>query len=176
MTRKNRTVAAAAILTAVMLGFLLFMAMPTLGGKEIRLPLRPVDPFDPLRGQYLILSYDINDPSRLPGLPTTLPENQSIYVVLETDTRGLSRPVRASTDPLSTGAGQTLMRGHVERGRVSYGIEAYFIERGARLETTLTGAHALIKVLPDGRASVATLMKDGKPLSFIYRERPFWQR
>lgn len=176
MTRLPRPVLVGGILACAMLAFLLFMAMPTLGGREIRLPLEPVDPFDPLRGQYLALGYAINNPSRLPGLPKDLKEHQPVFVLLEEQATGVAVPVRASTSPLQAGGGQTVLRGRVEGGRIVYGIEAYFMERGASVDTRLTGALARVKVLPDGRASVVGLLKDGKPLPFTSRKRSFWEK
>jgi len=176
MKERTRLWLAAGILSSVMLAFFLFMAMPTLGGKEIRLTLEPVDPMDPLRGQYLALSYSINRPSSLPGLPKELRENQAVFVLLQETANSLSMPVQASTTPLQVGKGQTLIQGRFERGRVLYGIEAYFMERGASLETPLRGAVARIKVLSDGRATVAELLKDDKAVAFTYRQRSFWQK
>lgn len=176
MRDPSRPVIVGGLLTGLMLAFFLFMAMPTVTGEEIRLPLQPVDPFDPLRGQYLTLSYAINNPTTLPGLSRGLQENQAVYVLLQEDATGLSIPVQASTSPLRAQRGQKLLRGHVERGRIAYGIEAFFIERGATVETSLGGAIARVQVLPDGRASVVGLLKDGKPVTFRSRERSFWQR
>lgn len=176
MKRQSRARIAGGILAAVVVGFLLFMAMPTILGKEIMLPLEPVDPFDPLRGQYLTLSYAMNNPSSLQGLPKDLRDSQAVFVLLEAGAKGVSVPVRASTSPMEAQGGETVIRGHVERGRIYYGIEAYFMERGASLDTSLAGAVARIKVLPDGRASVVGLLKEGKPVTFGYRERSFWQK
>lgn len=177
MRDPSRAIIVGGLLTGLMLAFFLFMAMPTVTGEEIRLPLQPVDPFDPLRGQYVILSYAINSPATLPGLSTgRLQENQAVYVLLQEDATGLSIPVQASTSPLRARRGQKLLRGHVERGRITYGIEAFFIERGATAETSLAGAIARVQVLPDGRASVVGLLRDGKPVTFRSRERSFWRR
>lgn len=177
MSHRTRLWIAAGALSALAAGFLLFMAMPTIAGKEVKLPLRPVDPFDPLRGQYLTLGYAINNPSALPGVPKNLQPNQTVYVLLQEDAKGIAAPVRASTEPLlARGSRQTLIRGRFERGRIHYGIEAYFMERGASLDVPLAGAVAVIRVLPDGRASVARLLKDDKPVSFTYRKRSFWQK
>ncbi|MBI4391477.1 MAG: GDYXXLXY domain-containing protein [candidate division NC10 bacterium] len=171
MRESSRALVVGGLLTGLMLAFFLFMAMPTVTGEEIRLPLQAVDPFDPLRGQSLTLSYAINNPAALPGLPTSLQEHQAVYVLLEESTTGLAVPVQASTSVLRAGKGQRLLRGHVDRGRIAYGIEALFIGRGAAPETSLAGAVARVQLHPDGSASVLGLLKDGKPITLRSRNR-----
>ncbi|MBI2080478.1 MAG: hypothetical protein HYT86_01955, partial [candidate division NC10 bacterium] len=94
-----------------------------------------------------------------------------VYVLLEESTTGLAVPVQASTSVLRAGKGQRLLRGHVDRGRIAYGIEALFIGRGAAPETSLAGAVARVQLHPDGSASVLGLLKDGKPITFRSRNR-----
>jgi uncharacterized membrane-anchored protein len=171
MSDVSRPLVVGGLLIGVMLASFLFMAMPTATGEEIRLPLQAVDPPDPLRAQSLTVSYAINDPSALPGLPADLQENQAVYVLLQEGAAGLAVPVQASTSLLRAGRGQRLLRGHVERGRIAYGIEALFIGRGAAPETSLAGAVARVQVHPDGSASVLGLLKDGKPIPLRSRHR-----
>jgi len=174
MGKKDRFVAAAAALVVIMVVFFVFMVMPSMFGKEVLLPLRPVDPFDPLRGQYLILSYSMNRPQSI-GLEN-LTQGESVYVLLEANSTGISNPVKAQAAWMDAGLGQTVIKGRYENGMIYYGIESFFMERGSRLDSTLDGAYAKIKVLPDGRASVVGLQKDGKSLEFIPRGGSFLQR
>jgi len=40
--------------------FILYLSFPLLTGTDVILKTQPVDPFDLLRGQYLIINYDIS--------------------------------------------------------------------------------------------------------------------
>lgn len=149
------------------------MATPRYLGVDILLPLRPVDPFDPLRGQYLTLSYDINFPENL-GL-TELSNGQLVYTILA-EKEGLYTPLFASLTPVTPKPGQVIIQGFVEGNRIIYGIEAYFMERGAILNSRIEHIQAKVKILPNGRASVIGLYKNGTPVQFTYRERTFLQK
>ena len=68
MTKGNTLVASALLLALLQVGFLGWMiagrAAILRDGREVLLKVEPVDPRDLLRGDYVILNYDI---SRLPG-------------------------------------------------------------------------------------------------------------
>ena len=49
-----------AILGLIGGGFLLYLSIPLLSDTSVILSTQPVDPFDPIRGQYMIISYEIN--------------------------------------------------------------------------------------------------------------------
>ena len=174
MKKNKNHLLVAGVLAGVILVFLAFMAMPSLYGKEILLDLRPVDPFDPLRGQYLTLAYDINNLDTL-GLKN-LTQGQAVYVLLYPDEKGISRPIASSAQPLTPQKDQVLIKGQIENGRAYFGIEAFFMERGAILNQPIQEAKARIKVLPDGRASVISLEKDGAPIKFKLKDVPFLER
>lgn len=174
MEKKHKALYVFVALTIVMALFVAFMAMPSLSGKEAILPLRPVDPFDPLRGQYMTLSYSINRPEEV-GLHN-LTQGEAVYVLIEANSTGISNPILGSVTPVAAEPNQLLLKGRYENGMIYYGIEAFFMERGSRLNTTLTGAMAKIKVLSDGRASVIELQKEGKKIELLPREGPFLAR
>lgn len=129
----------------------------------ILLKCHPVDPQDLVRGDYMMLRYDIGDVS-LPAAET----GGDAWVVLER--RGPHYVVaQASTVRLEPKPGQFLVRGKVvapawgrqTSQRVDYGIESYFVPEGRgtprfktiEVEAAVSAAHRLYikRVLLDGK-------------------------
>jgi uncharacterized membrane-anchored protein len=119
-----------AILAAALLQILILVAMilgktvPYLGAHRVLLKVVPVDPRDMFRGDYVTLGYDISRVSgarREPG--------QTVYVTLVPEPDGRHYRAGQFTDsPPSSGV---FLRGTVsEFGRVSYGIESYYLQEG----------------------------------------------
>ena len=136
----------------------------------IMLKTRPVDPQDLLRGDYMILGYEIGDaPESLTTNKTVLPASRDVWVLLE-PREGFYALVAASHEKLTPKAGQVLVRGevgpHWTRGiaanRISYGIERFFVPQGKGtpqfktlwVEASVSPAHRLYirRVLLDGKA------------------------
>ncbi|HEX2224406.1 MAG TPA: GDYXXLXY domain-containing protein [Thermoanaerobaculia bacterium] len=130
---------------------------------------RPVDPRDLLRGDYMILDYDVRH--------IALPEGEEVpgpgsllYVVLEK--RGEVHEVAwvssgTGKEP-EVSPGQVWVRGRVDdvseprRVVVSYGIEDYYVPEGRgtpQFERLLVEA----AVSPDHRLYIRQLLLDGKP-------------
>jgi len=130
---------------------------------------RPVDPQDLLRGDFMILNYDISRVT-MAGTPADQQPSPDVWVLLEKKDR-YHVVVQASTEPLEPKAGQLLARG--TRGydwrtnqtgttRVDYGIEKYFVPEGKgtprfqlmEVEVSVSPAHRLYikQVLLDGKA------------------------
>lgn len=61
--------------------FILYNQWPLMTGKKIVLATQPVDPFDPFRGQYMTINYEI---SRLSDIES-FEEKDTIYVSLNED-------------------------------------------------------------------------------------------
>ena len=61
--------------------FILYLAMPLINGTKIVLAIRPVDPFDPLRGQYMTIAYEIGTI----GTIMDAREGDTVYVSLAPD-------------------------------------------------------------------------------------------
>lgn len=147
-------------------------------GREIVLPIRPVDPRDLFRGQYVRLGYDVSQvPVRLIEGP--LPgRNDPFFVTIEQQTDGSWRPLKLTrTQPASLGPGQMSIRARAintfpqtlqEGGSVfvRYGIESYFVEegQGPRLEALARDKKlaALIAVDRRGNAAIKGIYIDGK--------------
>jgi len=157
------------VLAVIFAGFLFYASWPTATGTGVELKLMPVDPFDLVRGQYLTLRYEIG----------TIPEQYNftegttVYALLEKGADGIHHPVSYSEQMPQISAGQIAIRGTSHVSWIEYGIESYFIERGAVLKEQMTDVTAYVKILPDGRASVVELRKDHKPVEFEYRNVTF---
>jgi uncharacterized membrane-anchored protein len=155
-------------------------------GTEVTLLSRPVDPRDLLRGDYVVLGYDI---SQLPaGSLFNQPagtRNPIVFVKLAPNRDGLYEAVSVHADAVAVASPEVLIRGRVAYGtacgsngrafcdrlQVHYNLESYFVPQGegrkleqARNQRKLTVVAA---VLPSGRAAIKRLLVDGEP---IYEE------
>ena len=155
-----------AIALPLLLQTLLIVAVPfqaaitTLLGTTVILRTVPVDPYDPFRGYYTTLQYDISqrgvlstldgweaiqpdlDPSEVSQL---LRPGQSFYVVLadQTQVEGPSAtivgepwtPIRVTRDrPRNLPAHQIALRGTYRGDRIVYGLERYYLPEAERLD------------------------------------------
>ena len=147
-------------------------------GQEIVLPIRPVDPRDLFRGQYVRLGYDISN------VPLSLIEgprpsvNAAFYVTIEMQDNGTWRPVKLSLQkPGTLDARQVALKarayhrfpqGDAQNGSVfvRYGIESYFVPEGEgpRLEALARDKKlaTLIAVDKAGTAAIKGIIIDGK--------------
>ena len=151
-------------------------------GTEVMLQTAPVDPRDLLRGDYVILSYEITSVQTgdLEGKPAPA-RDYFVYVKLAPGADGFHHAVSMHTGPVPVASGEVLIRGRIHRGqncgngnefcqtmRLEYGLESFFVPQGegraleeARNERKLAVVAA---VAPNGRAAIKRLMLDGKPV------------
>ena len=169
--------AAAVIQLALIAAMVIDRASVLREGKEIMLQTRPVDPRDFLRGDYVVLSYDI---SAIPAGELRKHETKdrapALFVkLLRTD--GFYGAVSAHFEPVPISGNEVLIRGDIvnwrycgncERFSIRYGLEKFFVPEGegrelenARNERRLTIVAA---VTPSGRAAIKRLLLDGKPV------------
>jgi len=152
-------------------------------GTEVTLQTRPVDPRDFLRGDYVVLGYDI---SRLPAGPLlgqpAGARNPIVFVKLAPNRDGLYEAVSIHADAIAVTSPEVLIRGRVTYGascgssgrafcdnlQIRYDLESYFVPEGegrkleqVRNQRKLTVVAA---VLPSGRAAIKRLLVDGAPL------------
>jgi uncharacterized membrane-anchored protein len=152
-------------LAVILAGMLLYLGLPLLTGKTIILATQPVDPFDPIRGQYFTIRYEINTVPKIDGVNS----GDTIYVTVAPDSGGIYRYQSTSIEQPSTGV---FLRGAVQDTtgttmRVRYGIEQFFTERGATLPSgNLTVA---VKITSRGVARIDTLLTNGQPSRLVYR-------
>lgn len=151
------------IFFAIIISFVLYNQLPLSNGKTIVLDTAPVDPFDPFRGQYMIINYEI---STFPN--KDFKQGDTVYVSLKEDAEGIWRFVDSSKVKPSSG---DFIKGKVTNVfsndvRVDYGIEQFFFEKDAKVPTQDITVE--VKVTDSGRAALVQLLQDGKPVEIQY--------
>ena len=177
MTRARWFTVVVALQVAFLLGWAGYCEWSRAGAPTVLLQTRPVDPRDLLRGDYMILNYEV---SRVP-LPEGSPAEaalpgREIWVTLRRGVR-FHTVVATSWDAPDAMRGESGSSGDEQvvrarvRGRplpaqhavvVDYGIEKYFVPEGKGrprfkemvVEASVSPAHALgiKRVLLDGKA------------------------
>ncbi len=158
--------------TLIILGFWLILALFFVAinekifmtGDEIRLKVRPVDPRDLLRGQYVVLNYDISnvdvknntDFKRKDRVYVTLQKEGEIYIFKEISTYKPTKSpyIKGQVDYIRWNYGKD---NDSKTLNIKYGIENLFTkEKEAReIEKRLAkGGIAVIKLDKQGRAKV----------------------
>lgn len=166
----------------IQLGLIAMMVIDRAGilreGTEITLQTRPVDPRDFLRGDYVVLSYDI---SSVPSgeLKGKLPKDRApiVYVKLAPKDDGYYRAISVHLDPVPVNGREVLIRGRVGNWRwcsncdslfVNYGLEKFFVPEGEGRELEKARNQSKLSVVaavtPSGRAAIKRLLLDGKPV------------
>ena len=147
-------------------------------GTEITLQTSPVDPRDFLRGDFVVLSYDI---SSVPvgELKGKLPQNREprLFVKLAPKGDGFYGAVSVHLDPVPVSGGEVLIQGRVTNWRwcgncdnlgVRYGLERFFVPEGEGRELEHARNRRRLAVVaavtPSGRAAIKRLLLDGKPV------------
>ena len=144
-----------------------------LSGTEVTLALRPVDPRDLLRGDYVILNPEIGRIARADITDTELDLSvgDAVWTVVAPDDDGIWRArdlLRVRPED-----GRVAIAGRVERLRglldvdVTHGLDAFFVPEGEGLaienlprdELTL-----IVAVAQDGRSAPLRLVHDGQVL------------
>lgn len=148
-------------------------------GQLVLLETRPVDPRDLLRGDYVILNYDIS------AIPVELFPNwtamehragTAAYVALRKEGE-YHRAVQASFAPFQARPGEVLMMGRLQADllpetktvRLLYDLERYYVPEGTgnpRGKLTVEAA-----VSRDGLARIKRVLLDGKPYGDAMREQ-----
>ncbi|WP_186396381.1 GDYXXLXY domain-containing protein [Stappia sp. TSB10GB4] len=142
-------------------------------GREVTLALRPIDPRDLLRGDYVILNPEIGQVQLETGMPQGLASGDEVWVVVEPDDEGISRAVAVLSAP--PGDGRIALKGRVTGVpasasgalRVDYGLETFFVPEGQGIEIERMPAdrvRLVVAVADDGRSAPLRLMADGEVL------------
>jgi len=150
-------------------------------GTEVLLKTAPVDPRDLLRGDYVILTYDISTISTT-SVTGARPEAGSLaqlHVRLKPGPDGYWIVSEASFEPLAEEAGSVVLLSrpitiydwewsNAGNLTVSYGIESFYVPEGegkpiedGRNQGRVSVA---IRVSDEGQAQIRALMLDGEPL------------
>ena len=130
-------------------------------GYPIHVRTAPVDPRDLLSGQYLELSYDFSRAERLADTGLAPKEGEEVWYVLRSEGE-FHVPQAAYSRRPPVGAGQVAVVGRMDRWRILYGIEQYYVPEGsptpARSETTVK-----LRVGQDGKPRIERVMVKGVP-------------
>lgn len=153
--------------TAFVLGMVAFNESVLNSNQEVLLKTVPVDPRDLLRGDYVVLAYEIGQHEFLKNFDN----NTQVFVTLKTDTNNIAQIDKiADYKPNNN---ELYIKGKVlpcdttiplfKNGTcVKYGIESYFVKEGEgkQLEKSLRDG-ALVKVSIDrqGHAKVKGFME-----------------
>ena len=171
--------AIAFLLQAGLVGWLIAdRALLLRNGQQVRLAVVPVDPRDLLRGDYIVLAYDISrlDSGQLGG-DDAFAAGDVVYVTLAQSgdawraaaiTHAQPAPgtwVKGTVSDVGT-SGQDCTKGCNTLG-VDYNIEKFFVPEGTGrdLEKLRNDQHLAVDVAlgPDGRAALKRLLVDGAP-------------
>ena len=164
--------------TGVLAGMVIDRVRLLKTGREITLPIVPVDPRDLFRGEYVRLGYEVGQragaPARRPAARATTPPSTSCWRRRRTAPGSRSRCPRAM--PQETSPDRIVLKARRPAGwprerqcrrhlRVRYGIESYFVPegQGRRLENLAREKKLAALVAVDGRgnAAIKGLIIDG---------------
>lgn len=171
-----------ALLQTAILGYMIEGRAAILrSGTEVLLKTAPVDPRDLLRGDYVILTYDISTISTtsITGQKPEIGDAERLHVRLKPGTDGYWIVSEASFDPLQAEEGSVILLSmpvtiydwewqNAGNLTVSYGIERYYVPEGAgkpiedgRNQGRVSVA---VRVSETGQGQIRALMLDGEPL------------
>ena len=197
LTSSRGAVAGGALCLAILAGMMVGHAWPLWTGETVILRVVPVDPRDMFRGEFVRLSTPasmlfVEGPGRTPAagaVPvrpvapwwpesgTADPTSRAlrghvIYVQLERDASGQSRPVSVSRRRV---AGALNLKGRVRWHtephtlRVDYGLDAFYMQEGTArpVEDAVRGGRLVqmqVAIGRSGRARIRNLIVDGTPV------------
>lgn len=164
--------------TAVLAGMVIDRVRLLRTGREITLPVVPVDPRDFFRGEFVRLGYDVaRVPQRLLSGPAPA-ANAPFYVVLDKAGDGSWRPARVTRDwPGAVPATSIVLKGRAryawaehpsptQTQWVRYGIESYFVPQGQGPELEKLAREkklaAVLAVDSAGNAAIKALLVEGR--------------
>lgn len=168
-----------AALQTLILGYVIESRASILrNGTDVLLKTAPVDPRDFLRGDYVVLNYDISSvpvSSIAGGVPQN-PGKTSIWVRLKPGDGGFWGIVESSFQRLPDEPGTVLLHSRpfysygpssADHIRVEYGIERYYVPEGqgtaleqARQDGEVSVA---VRVASNGTPQIRSLLVDRKP-------------
>jgi uncharacterized membrane-anchored protein len=142
-------------------------------GRVVLLETQPVDPRDPLRGDFVRLNYKISDIPRdkfSPPVTNELPAGAKIFVTLapvgtndfwEVRRASTGKLVPADNEVLICGKAMWTWRNLTNSIHVEYGLEKYFVAEGTGNPQGKLKVQAA--VTESGRASIKEVFVNGVP-------------
>ncbi|MFA6376461.1 MAG: GDYXXLXY domain-containing protein [Candidatus Paceibacterota bacterium] len=155
---------------AIVIGLVVFNASLLARGTEIVLPIKPVDPRDPLRGDYITMQYDISriDASAVEGKNKEIEKNDIVYVALKKQGNAWAAASVALKKPRVglfikgnvSYVGYSDWKTKKQSISIIYGIEEYFIPEGTGtdLAQKMRTKNAFARVVVD--AGGTAILKD----------------
>ena len=188
MTARRWMMAAAIGVAVLQIGFLVSMiagrAAILRSGQDVVLEVRPVDPRDLLRGDYVILGYNISSiPVDLFDAPLSKTQDsaeRSVYVRLKADEDGIWQPVAARYDEKPEPAaaegevdirGTTSARWFEDSTQIplDYGIERFYVPEGEgkaiERDMSVRSFRMKVAVAEDGTAQIKSF-HDGETMLY----------
>lgn len=174
MSPAPKTLLALAVVALAQTAVLAWMVIDRItllrSGREIVLPIVPVDPRDLFRGEYVRLNYAV---ARVPLAPVQpVKRNETLYVTLEKLAEGEWLPVEVSrTLKREDNPSRIVLKAQSSYSpwlgaTVRYGIESYFVRQGEgpKLEALARNRKLAVLVAVDkaGTAAIKGLIIDGK--------------
>ncbi len=161
----------------VISALVIYNIFPLLIGKEVMLEIRPVDPRDLLRGDYVTLDFNISHFDYGKYVQTQIKQiidNKSyskeefnkvirgkVFVVLKTNENNIAEIDYVQNNSTDI-KGKLYITGEIKRGVIKYGIESYFVKEktGREIERKINSSsksYAKVKIAPNGKAKVIGL-------------------
>lgn len=135
----------------------------------LRLKAYPADPRDVLRGDYMVLRYDISTVPSETGTATALKSGETVWVTLA-PSGPYYRVTQVSRDKSTPKPGELLVTGRIGYDRrgavghtVEYGIEHYFVPEGRGSPSRAAQMEVEASVSSAHRLYLRQLFLDGKP-------------
>jgi len=182
MTKQTKFILAIAVQILIIFAIIIFKVVVLTGGTEVILKIEPVDPRDPLRGDYATFRYNIsNFDSYLFG-NEQVRNGDTVYVILREGKKYWTAQKAQKTKP--TADNQIFIKGKVASGglesqaeffpqqrfsrsriHIVYGIEEYYIPEGKGRGFSFWNKEAVAKVSVDenGNAVLKQIYVDNKP-------------
>jgi uncharacterized membrane-anchored protein len=171
---------AVALQVIILLAMVSMHGYTLLTGEPVMLKTAPIDPWDPFRGEYVQLNYDISQlDAALPMEGYPYRSGQQVWVTLR---RGEPywAAVAVSDRKPATGPGEVALRGRIrwidgpeegqQAGRIflSYGIEQFYVPEGQGRELQGQMVEMAVQAVVDkgGRAAIRSVFLEGEPIEW----------
>ncbi len=177
MTKKTKFILAIVLQVAIIFTIIIFKMAILSGGTDVMLQIKPVDPRDLLRGDYITFKYDnISNVSPYFFKKEQVKESGTVYVTLRKSGKYWTIQSAQKTKPID---GELFIKGHIVYGGIGnspsvlgasnihiiYGIEDYFIPEGKGRGFSFWNKKAAAKVAIDknGNAVLKQIYIEGNP-------------
>lgn len=184
LTKQTKFILAIGIQVAIILAIIIFKLAVLTSGTDVLLRIVPIDPRDPLRGDYLAFQYGISNPDSYLFADPQIRSGDTVYVVLRKSGKYWVAQKVQKNKPLDNN--QIYIKAKVARGGLGsetdflpsqgreaspihlvYGIEEYYIPEGTgsgvNLWTESNEVSARVAVDEDGNAVLKQVYLDSKP-------------